>query len=169
MKIRKTFITGLLILFSFAALADDSDMKPVDRGWTLFRLCFTKGADAFPEKADVYGVNIGLPESYNYNSVQKIYGFDWGFVSLDSRVSGMQFGMTNWSKGSSGFQLAFANLVEDFDGVQMAAANYTKNSCALQLGLFNFARQGSNGVQIGLLNFMDKGFLPCFPLLNISF
>jgi hypothetical protein len=169
MKISKTLITGLLILFSLAALADDSDIKPVDRGWTIFRFCFTKGAPALCEKENVYGINIGIPESYNYNCVQKIHGFDWGFVSTDSRVSGMQFGMTNWSKGSSGFQLAFANLVEDFGGVQMAAANYTRNSCALQLGLFNFARKESTGVQIGLLNFMDEGFLPCFPLVNISF
>ena len=35
----------------------------------------------------------------------------------------------------------------------------------VQLGLFNSCR---SGVQIGLLNFNENGFLPVFPLFNFS-
>ena len=166
--LKNLIATGIFFLISVSLFADDPAPKAIDRGWTLGRLCFTKGAVAFPEKCDVYGVNVGLPESYNYNCVQKIYGWDMAFISVDSRASGFQMGMTNWSKGSCGFQLSMANLVEDFAGCQIALANYTKESTVFQLGIFNFGRKNSCGFQLGLLNFMDKGFLPFFPLINFS-
>ena len=153
----------------FAAESTDiRDMKYTPRGWSPFRLCFTKGAIAFPEKPDVYGINIGIPESFNYNGVQKIYGIDFGFIAADAKADGLQLALTNWSKGTDGVQAAFANLVEDFTGVQIAIANYVKKSYAVQFGLFNFSRQKSKGFQLGVLNFMDEGFLPFCPIINFS-
>ena len=166
--IKKILLGLVLVTLSVSLFAEEMDMKVTDRGWTPVKLGFTKGAIAFPEKADVYGLNIGIPESFNYNKVQKIYGIDLGCIVADAKVSGLQLALTNWSKGSSGVQLAGANLVEKFTGLQIAAANYTKKSSAVQIGLFNFARQRSTGVQIGILNFMDKGFLPFFPIMNFS-
>jgi hypothetical protein len=37
-----------------------------------------------------------------------------------------------------------------------------------QFGLINYARR-SSGVQLGLLNFMQDGPLPFFPLINLHF
>ena len=48
------------------------------------------------------------------------------------------------------------------------APNWTDEDdpqCVVQLGLFNSCR---SGVQIGLLNFNENGFLPVFPLFNFS-
>ena len=167
--IKKILLGGVLVLLSVSLFAKEAmNMKVQDRGWSPFRLCFTKGAVAFPEKPDVYGLNIGIPESFNYHNVQKIYGVDFACIAADAKVDGLQIALTNWSKGSDGVQLSAANLVEKFTGVQLAFANYTKKSKAVQIGLFNFARQRSTGVQIGILNFMDKGFLPFFPIINFS-
>ena len=163
-------VSGLILAASLFAAEEtgNSDLKYTPRGWTPFRLCFTKGAIAFPEKPDVYGLNIGIPESFNYNKAQKIYGVDLGFITADAKADGVQLALTNWSKGTDGLQISFANLVEEFTGVQIAIANYTKKSSAVQVGFMNFGRQNSTGVQIGVLNFMDKGFLPFFPIINFS-
>ena len=53
------------------------------------------------------------------------------------------------------FNYSFAPDWTDEDALQ----------CVVQLGLFNSCRFG---VQIGLLNFNENGFLPVFPLFNFS-
>ena len=167
---KKILVFGLGLFLSVTILAnvDVDSIKPKSRGWTPFRLCVTEGAWSWPKKKNVYGLNVGLLSSYNYNSRQEIYGVDFSLVSIESKAKGLQMALTNWSKGSSGVQMAFGNLVKEFTGVQVALGNVARESSVVQIGVLNFARDNTKGVQFGVLNFMSNGFLPFFPIINFS-
>jgi len=165
---RRVLILSFVFFISLAAFAGTKEYKRKPRGWSPVRLCFTEDAIAFPENADIYGINLGIPASYNSKKIQKIYGLDIGIVSIESKATGVQLGLTNWSNGSRGVQIACANIVKEVTGLQIGIANVAKKSCVFQIGALNFSRRNSTGIQIGVFNFMDKGFLPFFPLINFS-
>ena len=168
----KKLIFILIIIQTLSLWATDElpNPKEKDRGWSVGRICFTRGAPAYPKEKSIYGINFGIPVSYNYDYFQKIYGLDIGFIAVESKADGLQMGMMNFSRGSDGMQLSFANIVRNFCGLQVAAANLARNSEVVQIGIVNFARRrGTKSFQIGLLNFNDKGFLPIFPIVNWGF
>ncbi len=53
-------------------------------------------------------------------------------------------------------------------GSRRPATFSAENGKGLQIGFWNVAKE-MTGLQIGLLNFNDKGFLPIFPLFNFGY
>lgn len=70
----------------------------------------------------------------------------------------------NVSSAMKGWQLSvITNVAADVTGAQTSLINVADNVNGFQLGLIN---QSTSGLQFGLLNFNEKGFLPVFPFIN---
>lgn len=110
-----------------------------------------------------------------------------GGVNGARRCEGAQIaGVLNYEEEIQGLQLGTVNVIH---------ANLRQNdhaSGACQMGVFNWAKKigkktqepieldwlfqigivncsgGAQGMQLGLLNFNPKGFLPCFPFVNFN-
>lgn len=92
------------------------------------------------------------------------------FCNATNNLAGIQLGLIN----SAGYipqreESCKTNVACSSAGGQFGAFNMESNDtgCTVQLGLINI--QKSSGVQIGVLNFSERGFLPFFPIINFSF
>lgn len=94
------------------------------------------------------GVSLGL---FNWNTGNTT-GVNAGAVNFTNDVRGLNFGTVNYSVGHTVADVAFASVSE---------------SSNFQLGFFNMTNK-IDGVQIGLLNCADNGFLKCFPIINFA-
>ena len=108
-------------------------------------------------------------------------GMFFGASKVNQEMKGGSLGMFNWNMGTTkGANLGVVNVTHDVKGVNFSAVNYSEGftmadvglvslseKSNVQLGLFNKTKQ-IEGVQIGLLNCADNGFLPCFPFVNFS-
>ena len=102
-----------------------------------------------------------------------VTGFDLGGLinQVDGDFTGAQTaGLHNLVEGRlRGVQIAgFVSFASEGSGVQIAPflAHTTKFS-GFQLALITFADE-MKGLQLGLLNFNENGFLPVFPLFNFG-
>jgi len=108
-----------------------------------------KSCAIFPVQTDVYGVQLGMPHSYNSN----VFGLAIGMISTCEQLAGIQFGV-------------LGNSSEIVDGLQIGGIlNWAKTVRGVQFALINTT---DSGFQLGLLNFNENGFLPFFPLINFS-
>jgi len=93
-----------------------------------------------------------------YNILKSSEGVQFGLANLNDRNNwAAQFAVINYTDPkSSGFQVGAINAADRYDG--------------FQLGLLNINSDNSKnkGFQIGLINWMDNGFLPLFPFFNFS-
>ena len=135
--------------------------------WTPLRFCVLPEI-ALPRTSSVYGLNIGLINGIVTNE-QSIAGIDIAAVGSVGPVDGVQMSLVNICQGSAGVQFALGiNVAKRFGGFQLAVFNSaSENSGFFQLGLCNKS-SNSSGFQLGLLNIMDNGFLPFFPIFNFS-
>ncbi len=108
------------------------------------------GAQLFHEETAVYGLRLSLL----YVTNKRVGGLDLGLFGDAERMDGLQVGVGNQVLGElHGVQLGFANSADHGGGLQIGVLNKTHD---LQ------------GLQIGLINWNDEGFLPVFPLFNFS-
>ncbi|MEA4861866.1 MAG: hypothetical protein AB7F40_02650 [Victivallaceae bacterium] len=122
---------------------------------------FTSGADDF----------IGIGASLTAGA-KNSYGLCAGLVTLNRNNYGLAAGgLYNYSENNYGVELGIFNTVIP---VLMSASE--RNNFGLQLGVFNIAANSGvqfglingtgptddGGIQIGLLNFDDDGFMPFF-------
>jgi hypothetical protein len=116
----------------------------------------------FPNIEKVYGLNIGL---INYSD--EVYGADIGLLSSVSKnVYGLKAALTSNGNNFTGCQLGMANLENNVSGFQLGVYNQaSKLINTLQMGFFNRSYTGE-GIQIGILNVMENGFLRVFPVFN---
>ncbi len=85
-------------------------------------------------------------------------------------------GGVNAARSLSGVQVgAIVNVAGSLRGVQAGLINRaTAEAEGFQLGVLNIANTRSDSspsrlaVQVGLLNIMEHGFLPVFPIINFS-
>ncbi|CCN69180.1 VC2662 family protein [Vibrio nigripulchritudo] len=108
-------------------------------------------------------------------------GMFFGASKVNKEMKGLSLGLFNWNTGSTkGANFGIVNLTNDVKGVNVSAVNYSEGftmadvglvslseKSNIQLGVFNKTKQ-IEGVQIGLINCADNGFLPCFPLVNFA-
>lgn len=104
-----------------------------------------------------------------------------GASKVNKSMTGVSFGLFNWMPGETvganfatvnvtnnvkGANFGFVNFSEGNTMVDLAAVSISKES-AVQFGFFNMTKK-INGVQIGIINCAENGFLPCFPIVNFS-
>lgn len=123
----------------------------------------------FPENtanSKVDGLKLGLPICSGQGSVDgvelsffcsatdKIGGLQWSLIGVNSckELHGTQLGLFNVSTGNT-------------EGEQVGLVNITDHLAGLQLGIVNSAK---HGLQLGLININDDGWLPVFILFNFS-
>lgn len=117
------------------------------------------------ETSDTVGVNIGL----------------LGANRVKSSMTGASFGFFNWHEGDDvGANLGWVNVTNNVKGANVSLVNYSEgktmvdvgaasisDNSTVQVGLFNMTKK-IDGVQIGLINCAENGFLPCFPIINFA-
>ncbi len=150
------------------APAAASAEKPARRS-TPVQFALVNPAQVFGEDKSVTGFRLNVILGVN----RDVTGFDLsGLVNkVDGDCTGAQIaGLHNSVEGRlRGVQIAgFVSFASEGSGVQIAPflAHATKFS-GFQLGLFTFADE-MKGLQLGLLNFNENGFLPVFPLFNFG-
>ena len=100
---------------------------------------------------------------------QRFKGFQMGAYNEVTQSTAAQLGFTNTSKReSSAYQVGVINnATDDTDGVQVGVFNLSYGFKGVQVGIINTNyRRSSNSLQIGLINYMEDGFLPIFPFFN---
>ena len=94
-----------------------------------------------------------------------------GDENKDAKIQGCQIGIASECKEAKGAQvsLLWGRLEKLASGCQFACgyANAAKIVNGCQVAVVNIARDGA-ALQIGLLNWNPKGFLPFFPFFNFS-
>lgn len=117
--------------------------------------------------SSVYGLNLGLPLSFT-SSNTKIYGIDLSLLFTNSIADGMQIAPANIANDSNGAQIGLVtNMAKKSNALQISPVNIINNSTGFQIGAVNYSKS-SKCIQFGLINYMDNGFLPIFPIINFS-
>ena len=95
-----------------------------------------------------------------------LFGCSTAAVNLhDGRDRGVNLAWFNRIRTmQNGANIGGLNVVDDYSMVDLGAVNISERS-TVQVGAFNMTRR-IEGVQLGVLNFADNGFLPFFPLFN---
>ena len=140
-----------------AKKADDKaarkDRTHKNQGWEFFTLVFMPGSPSSSDHAITNGVRLGAPISAGANGI--VRGFEPAVIScLTRNVQGLQAS-------------PFFCSTEVVDGVQFSLVNYSEEANGLQLGVVNYAEDCA--FQFGLVNMIENGFFPFFPIVNVSF
>ena len=107
-------------------------------------------APDYQEKISTYGVKIGILGCFG----APVYGVEAAVIAAGSdEVTGF--------KGALGYTDG-----RRVAGVALAPVNFVDHNAGVAIGAVNVAKRG--GLQIGILNFMENGFLPFFPIVNFS-
>lgn len=138
------------------------------------------------QKKHLYGINTGICGNW-----KEVYGAELSLSNKNRIVAGLQFGLLgnladtvyglqlaglhNSLSEGAGLQIAFGNEQRESetkdkakktecDFVQMGIVNSTATGVPLQIGILNMSM--GRGLQIGLINYSKKNFLPFFPIFN---
>ena len=140
-------------------------------------------------KKDVYGINLGIATLLT----GKCYGASINVFSLLNENNGLSLGLFNMGN-NNGITLGLCNLVIDNDGISFGVINLLENNAGVSIGLvnrmiagggkssgtsvgvanisqnsvfqFGIYNQSEGGLQIGLLNYNSKSYIPWLPLVN---
>lgn len=157
----KKLLTIVLILAAMASLKVDANQ------YAMLSVFAPGQIPMAQEHLDGVRLNIIYGECMSMN------GFDVGLIGRTrERFNGFQLAAcSSVGTDAAGFQLGLFNLVEqDYAGFQLSLWNYVGGTCdGFQLGLVNWAGR-LNGLQIGLLNFVDNPDPTwfCLPIVNFG-
>ncbi len=179
----KKALIVLAVFFCFAGFFSLAAAKTT-KSWSPIKITIIPGFLGFPEKSNIYGLNLGIGTSTGKN--QKVDGVDMALAgAISDNVTGLQMaGLAAYCKDFEGVQLSGAVVkfvkgsglqisivtenVNAETAVQIGVGNVaTKSKSIFQLGFINNSDR-SHGLQIGFLNRMDNGFLPMSFLFNFS-
>jgi hypothetical protein len=159
------------------ALAESSD------AWAQFALLAP--VQAVAEERSVTNLRLSLLHGAN----QDVRGFDFSGIATETRGSfrgGLQIALVNYVAGAcSGAQISvmgndvrgrlrgvqfsvLSSRAGEGSGMQVGLIRSTSREFkGFQLALFTWAKE-MEGLQIGVLNFNEKGILPVFPIFNFG-
>lgn len=125
-------------------------VEPTD--WDIFQLGFWFNNPVSQDTIGATGFRIGAPFC---GGLAPVYGIEGAILGSGSeQVNGLQFGLcTAMADQINGAQVAFYTQAREVNGVQ--------------IGIVNCAKEKS--FQIGLINFIEDGFLPWCILFNFKF
>ncbi len=147
------------------ALVNPAQVFGEDKSVTGFRLNVLLGVNR-----DVTGLDLSALAAHTLGTQR---GVQLGLVNVvEGGCTGAQIGaLGNSVEGRlRGVQIAgLVTLAGEGSGVQIAPfLAQATNLSGFQLGLFTYADE-MKGLQLGLLNFNENGFLPVFPGFNFGF
>ncbi|MDR1720943.1 MAG: hypothetical protein LBR09_00905 [Endomicrobium sp.] len=120
---------------------------------------------AIPEGDLVHGVELGIG---SYTPQLKGYALNLIFTKTDN-ASGIHKGFITVTKLFSGIQLGVINLnFKKIYGAQFGFFNKAKSIEGIQIGVVNMT-DNMHGMQIGLLNFIGRGYFRTMVLFNAKF
>lgn len=196
---KKLIVLAMTILCATASFAQEKAVsgppKPADN-WTFFQIGFFPGIPGCTETSNVYGLKLGAPMVGGYGRVcgiepsffysgtdyikgiqaawvgysdaKEVYGLQasMGACNVD-KLTGIQTGAVCVADKVTGIQLAGVSVLNDVTGIQAGIVNVAKYVGGLQLGAFNYSNEGA--CQIGAINIIEDGYIPCMLIFNISF
>lgn len=149
---KKSVLVAMLLaavgVFSLAAAETPAAQSKYAENYESFMFTIWEDAPEYQMYTETYGVKLGILGCGG----APVYGVEGAVVCASSKdVKGFK-GALAFTSGEklAGVALAPVNLVDEVDGVAFAAVNIAKKG----------------GIQFGILNFMENGFLPWFPLVN---
>ncbi len=153
---KKSILALLLAVAGVCTLAaaETAQAKPADPAakdiYETFMFTIWEDTPEYQMYTPTYGVKLGILGCGG----APVYGAEGAVVCAGSKEATGFKGAIGYTNGEklSGAALAVVNLVDEINGVE--------------IGVVNVAKKG--GIQIGILNFMEDGFLPCFPIVNFS-
>lgn len=115
------------------------------------------------------GMMNGVQATFGFNRAGDLNGLQASSFNYTCDVKGFQAAaIGNITGDVIGFQASVVyNQTGDFTGFQTALINNAEEVTGLQVGLINLAKR--KGFQFGLLNFIEDGWLPFFPVVNFCF
>jgi len=132
-----------VLLTAFGAAAGD---------WEIFSLSFTEDVPSDAATTEVRGTKVGIPITAG---PAPVCGLDFAICwAATEKVDGVQCS-------------TIGNGGKKVNGLQFAIVNFAEEVCGLQLGVFNSAKGKS--FQIGILNHIEGGLIPWFPVINMKF
>jgi hypothetical protein len=175
---------------------DDKKDSSVANNWAILQFGVFPGFPAVTQRSNVCGLKIGVPVSGGMGSVSGIemsilgsttatvYGMQLssfanvtnvmdgvqvsGITNATNYVAGVQLSPINVSDIAAGLQMGVVNIdTKTIKGVQVGVVNFTEKVVGVQFGIVNIAKE--SGLQFGLLNYIEDGWIPYLPLMNISF
>ena len=177
---KKFVLLTALTLFSFNLFAHGTEWIAAavlfkDAKWTPVQISFWPVHLCSP-RTDVYGLAVS-PGLVGF--ADKVYGISSGIIFLQNENFGVTAGIYSFGVKNNGISLGIINSWESNDGISIGAANCIYNNSGrniLQIGVFNYAKNGlqigifnttsNGGVQIGLLNYNPKSYIPWLPFVN---
>ena len=172
---KKIILVLLLGLTAFPALAGSQN--------AVFKLSlWDQLALAAPNnKEDVTGLDFGIGSKtatvtglqldlvwaetkYDLKGVSSAW-----IVSLANKVQGFQTAAFVKANDVTGVQLGAVSLASSVNGLQVGFFNQTDYLHGLQFGFVNYARDVDRGLQIGLLNVAENGYVPVMIIANGRF
>ncbi len=149
---KKSVLVAMLLavagVFSLAAAETTAAQPKYAENYESFMFTIWEDAPEYQMYTDTYGVKLGILGCGG----APVYGVEGAVINAGSKyVNGFK-GTLGFTSGEKlvGVALAPVNLVDEVDGVTFAVVNVAKKG----------------GIQFGILNFMENGFLPCFPIVN---
>lgn len=131
---------------------------------------------------EVKGVDfalLGMSETQRTTGVN--FGLFFGASKVTQEMKGASLGLFNWNTGTTkGVNLGAVNVTKDVHGLNWSAVNYSEGYTMADVGLASISNKSNfqfgvfnktntiDGIQIGLINCADNGFLKCFPIINFA-
>lgn len=122
---------------------------------------------------------IGLSETNKTTGVN--FGLFLGASKVNQEMTGASLGLLNWNEGlTTGVNLGAVNLTNDVRGANVSFVNFSEGDTMVDVGAVNMSNESTvqvgifnktakiEGVQVGIINCADNGFLPCFPIINFA-
>lgn len=130
----------------------------------------------------VYGLQLAaVTKSQNVNGLQLAWanifgkennGVQLAFFNMNENSVSCQFGVGNINnRNDTGVQVGVFNVQgTNAKGAQVGGLNTSVNFIGCQLGVINVIgeKENTNAFQLGVINYLENGFLPIFPLFNFS-
>lgn len=122
---------------------------------------------------------VGISETNTTTGVN--FGLFLGASKVNQQMTGASLGLLNWNEGlTTGVNLGAVNLTNDVKGANVSFVNYSEGDTMVDVGAVNLSSESTvqvgifnktskiDGVQVGIINCADNGFLPCFPIFNFA-
>lgn len=115
------------------------------------------------------GFLIGVPPSTNYT--------DSYLAKLGIPISGGNAtayvleasALCSATDNVKGLQASLGTSIsEDVDGVQISLVNYVEKMAGMQLGIFNYSEGEGQTFQMGIVNYIKGNPLPVLPFVNLN-
>lgn len=170
-----------IVLFSIILLGAFPTMAATQSGTFKLSLWDHLAIATPANTRDVVGIDFGIG-----STTKTVTGLQWDLVwaetqyelkglstawlvSMANHVQGAQVAAFVKANEVTGVQLGAVNLANSVIGLQVGFFNQTDFLNGLQFGFVNYARDIDRGLQLGLLNVAENGWVPVMVFANGRF